>query len=47
MLIDALTGLGMNDAGALRVVFGILLVLQGTTFGWFLFSRRTSDVAAA
>lgn len=46
LLIDALTGLGMNEAGALRVVFGILLALQATTFGWFLFSHRKSDAAA-
>ena len=47
LLIDMLTGMGMNEAGALRVVFGMLLLLQGTTFGWFLFSRRKSGLAAA
>ena len=45
LLIDALTGHGMSEAGALRIVFGMLLILQGTSFSWFLFSRQKSDVA--
>ncbi len=44
LLIDALTGHGMSAAGALRIVFGMLLILQGTSFSWFLFSRQKSDV---
>ncbi|MBK9447226.1 MAG: MFS transporter [Betaproteobacteria bacterium] len=44
LLIDLLTGQGVSEANALRVVFGVLLVLQATTFTWFLLSRRAALV---
>jgi predicted MFS family arabinose efflux permease len=40
LLIDLLTGQGMLEANALRVVFGLLLALQIAAFGWFMFTRR-------
>lgn len=43
LLIDALTGLGMNEAGALRAVFVLLLTLQASTFGWFLVQHNSSS----
>lgn len=44
LLIDLLTGQGVSEANALRTVFGVLLVLQATTFAWFLLSRRAALV---
>lgn len=44
LLIDLLTQLGQTDAGALRVVFILLLALQTAAFLWFLISpRATAD----
>lgn len=44
LLIDLLTQLGQTDAGALRVVFLVLLALQTAAFLWFLISpRATAD----
>ena len=40
LLIDLLTSMGNSQAGALRVVFATLLLLQGAAFGWFIGSRR-------
>jgi sugar phosphate permease len=46
LLIDLLTGQGVAEANALRVVFGLLLALQGATFGWFMFTRRPAPIPA-
>lgn len=47
LLIDLLSGLGVSEANALRAVFGALLVLQASTFSWFLFSWRKSKTSSA
>ena len=42
LLIDVLTHLGQSEAGALRVVFSLLLALQIVAYLWFLLSPRST-----